>query len=135
MMTTEEQIIAVAEWQGWRWWSYHDLNDQEFHFLHGPNYTDKMGKIQEGKVIKRPADWVNFVRDAPAYDKDVNIIRDVIVEKLRPEVANKWADELARSTSFGANPHWTHWYHLANASAKDRLEALCRTLWPERWKE
>jgi hypothetical protein len=54
---------------------------------------------------------------------DLNQIHQT-VSNLRPEVANAWAEKLTEITSFGANPHWTHWYHLANASAKDRLKAL-----------
>lgn len=31
------------------------------------------------------------------------------------------------------NPHVASW-HLIHASAAQRCEALCRTLWPEKWK-
>lgn len=48
--------------------------------------------------------------------------------KLRPEVANKYADELTKITSFGANPHWTHCFHLLNATAEERLTALVKVL-------
>lgn len=67
----------------------------------------------------------------PDYD-DLNVIWELIAS-LRPEEANQWADELTRITAFGANPHWTHWYHLANASAAQRREAYLKIkgLWQE----
>lgn len=63
----------------------------------------------------------------PDYCGDLNAMAEA-VKSLRPEVANEWADELTRITSFGANPHWKHWYHLANATARQRAEAFIKAM-------
>ena len=64
------------------------------------------------------------------FDSDLNAMHQA-VSGLRCEDANDWADELTKITVFGANPRWTHWYHLANASARERAEAFLRVkgLW------
>lgn len=129
-MTTEEQVIAIAEFCGWRWWSYTDTKGYKFHLLHGPTYTDKMGQHQGGKVIKRPDDWSQFASDAPAYAKDLNAIQAAVL--MLPD--DNSLHGLVAYCNTLANICGSHRACVA-AEAPQRLEALCRTLWPERWKE
>lgn len=59
----------------------------------------------------------------PNWPKDLNACAEMVAS-MRPEDANLWADELTRITAFGANPHWTHWFHLTNATAEQRCRAF-----------
>jgi len=100
MMTTEEQIIAVAEWRGLKW-EHHN----------------------------------NFPELLPAYDKDLNAIHEV-EDALGADNQILYAIRLKEVLGLNQARHWKHVeFDLLHASAPQRLEALCRTLWPERWKE
>lgn len=68
----------------------------------------------------------------PDYPKDLNAMREAVAN-LKPDDANRWAEELDKITAFGANPHWTNRYHLANATARQRAEAFLKVI--GKWKD
>jgi hypothetical protein len=110
-MKPEQMRIAAAGSAGWKL---------------SPD-VDRVGN----KFYERDSQWRragNFPKThepLPAYDTDLNAVAE-LVSNLKPAEANEWADELTRITSFGANPHFSHWFHLANASAVQRLEAYLK---------
>lgn len=103
-MTTEQQRIALAEWMGWE-----VLMDTAARF--------KMGRI---KGIN-DGDWSQL----PNYPSDLNAVNEV-EKKLTPEQSEVYLELLGKL--FG-----NHIWHIAYATAPQRSEALCRTLFSERF--
>lgn len=116
-MSDQEIRIAIAEACGWKFLGTFDIG------MEAINPEGK--KVSQGLAFS----WQVLLAhsNVPDYLNDLNAMHEA-VKSLRPETANEWADELTKITLLGANPHWTHWYHLANATARQRSEAFLRTL-------
>lgn len=111
MMTTEEQIIAVAEFNGW-----------------------KREAFGAERWLSPCGNWVR-IEQLPAYDKDLNAIHGALMalSDNKRDLVNL---KLMEITAGHFDHSEIHDIDAAiNAEAPQRLEALCRTLWPERWKE
>lgn len=137
MMTLEQQRIAIAEWKGWKMQSHPD-------------------RIEKVKGWTRPEHWVLnpeglpcFDFDIPNYPFDLNamhkaeehllVLHDVkLTDGIRPinDGTGKYMHELdliTKSEHSQGSLLWHGTFHWLHATAAQRSEALCRTLWPERW--
>lgn len=127
-MTTKEQIIAVAEWQGWK--------PETRKMYAGQKNVKGWGFNTHLSMGHRDRQFVTRSDQFPDWANDLHAIMDVVAvltDQQHPDYINAMCDELG----FDGLRLWddSHAFFAINASAPQRLEALCRTLWPERWKE
>lgn len=120
MMTPQEQRIALAEWDGW-------------------SHLDKPLRVDRGFEGWGNAYWTDYNGharfDCPDYPSDLNAVHE-LEKKLTMEQARKYNEILCKlvippKVLFAPSPH-SFLYH---SSAAQRCEALCRVLFPERWKD
>jgi hypothetical protein len=146
-MTKEEQRIALAEWMGYVWYrAPQDRNfpEKKYRFLAFPQIQEYEGQIDAWKqradgtekIIEsehwKKAQGVDYV---PNYPNDLNAIHEA-EKKLTIEQSAKYEqlldcvvhDSFLRGETSITSCDW-------HASSEQRSEALCRILWPERFKE
>lgn len=121
MMTLEQQRIAIAEWMeakhiqfvGSKAWTFQSYNDSED--LLCP-ITDEQGCLE----------------DVPNYPSDLNAMHEA-EKKLNPSERVKYVYAIWELTK----DEWTHGqsreFLSINATSQQRSEALCRTLFPEKF--
>lgn len=119
-MTEKEQRIAISEWMGWT----------------------NIVTIPSGRILGfKPGAMKNIERDMtshydlPNYPHDLNALHEaekklttpqsVAYERELDEVANA---DFVKGESVFVFPTW-------HATAAQRCEALCRTLWSERFEK
>lgn len=119
-MTPQEQRIAIAEWRGWT-----AIREQD--------YCDPIVNPYDGPILQF---WQGVNPDTgdeeelPDYGGDLNAIAEA-VGKLPYEKQSIYMNILTFKVLMkeeGVSDFDRH-----QASAAQRTEALCRTLWPERW--
>lgn len=103
-MTTEEQRIAIAEWMG--------LNPTRDGYC--PNPKSK-------GVHQLHASYSKI----PDYCNDLNAIHEAEEAVFNKKDWTRYTDILIDLVAKNESP--------IRATAAQRAEALCRTLWPERW--
>lgn len=119
-MTKEQQRIAIADWMipGWQWkimpeggligYLPEEEDDPGATCVIGPDYYNDLNAIHEAVERTKPKGL---------YTRFIHNLCDI----CRPhDVTADAMDDLIDAVS---------------ATASQRAEALCRTLWPERWKE
>ena len=113
MMTQDEQRIAIAEWCGWT------LED-----------------TGNGKCWHK--DGIQAEEAPPVYQQDLNACHEA-EKNLSPEQTSRYENLLALQVfKEDKDEYWVNGIKHINAycfhaTASQRCEALCRTLWPERW--
>lgn len=109
-MTTEEQRIAIAEW----------MEEHTVVELQGKYYYEETAEL------------------IPNYPLDLNAMHEA-EKKLDKSLAAKYQENLVKicvtldklfviGQKYGLDGYVTH------ATSQQRSEALCRTLWPERFE-
>lgn len=115
MMTLEQQRIAIAEWMGWTL--------IKVAASHAPmGYADNLS---------------GELRIIPDYTNDLNAIHEA-EKKLDKSLSAKYQESLVKicvtlDKLFVVGQKYGLDGYVIHASAAQRSEALCRTLWPERW--
>lgn len=111
-MTLDEQRIAIAEWMGWKkadnCWFGSSPNEKAIKHL--PNYPLDLNAMHEAE---------QKLRENQFHYVDYPIMLFYLESGL------KWD---------GKNMGY-FMFNFIHASSQQRSEALCRTLWPERWEE
>lgn len=140
MMTQLEQRIALAEWLGWHSIEHVEAATSDKYSLVGidsycvMSYT-LMDKHQDNEI--KP--WKKYV---PNYPNDLNACHEV-EKKLLIAQHETFRNELARITTIERGPKdilQADYYSSVNERAyisttsQQRTEALCRTLFPERFE-
>lgn len=109
MMTLNAQRIAIAEWMGWEW--HGDENwekDTEAHYW----------KNEQSK---------QFYQTLPNYPEDLNAMHEV-EKKLDVKLHQVYERNLKQLCR-----HLYDW-DIIHVTANQKSNALCRTLWPERFE-
>jgi hypothetical protein len=123
VMTQEQQRIAIAEWMGWIYHGessrkkeadtfYWKHNEKEVMYQKLPNYPEDLNAMHEAE---EKLDRSQFMR---YYSKLLGVI--IGVDKSSPEESY-------------LNSPLTSSQMAVIAPPAQRSEAICRTLWPERW--
>lgn len=112
MMTPEEQRIAIAEACGWGVVETHNGRLCGISTIAGydipveiPNYPNDLNAMHEAEGL---------VVTNPAWHM---YLHEVVHGRNAPE------------------KDWETWSITLHATAAQRAEAFCRTLWPEKWKQ
>ena len=108
-MTPEQQRVAIAEWCGWKFVPSHDVGGVAI-----PEYWENDQRIHE-------------IDELPDYLSDLNAIHEA-EERCNSSQCIEYIKRL-QDVVGGVPGCFAH--HCADAA--QRAEALCRTLWPERW--
>ncbi len=127
MMTPEQMRVALLNWAGWRL---------------VPSGDDAQGHARPEYWLdpdECPGDCAN--NPLPNYPKDLNAVR-LLEFKLFDEYhrCNYYASELESVLErkiLQADPKCTPdviGFEMIHATAADKCEALCRVLFPDRWK-
>jgi hypothetical protein len=116
-MNTNEQRIAIAEWMGWT--GIH----------HSPYATWKPCAGANWGMLGKPKDG-NPDIEIPNYPNSLDACADFEGKLLVGE--QRYWIKLLEITDRD-NGRTMDWRAFAHASAAQRCEALCRTLFPERW--
>lgn len=115
-MNKEQQRIAIAEWMGWKKDKHWELNHLWCHDNH---------------VLSRKYD------ELPDYPNDLNAMHEA-EKKIRENQFHfvHYPENLFLVvTGLKWNGHMGYFmFNYINATAAQRSEALCRTLWPERFE-
>lgn len=138
MMTEQEMRVAIAEACGWK------RHKTQF----GYEWEDPEGR--RGFVRRHEDRGGDYLVSAPDYLNDLNAMH-VVEQELKSKHGHKSVGNLHRNYLLHLmnvmNPgvelwdngtylgDWTHAIKTAEATAKQRAEAMCRTLFPERFKE
>lgn len=118
MMTTEQQRIAIAEWAGWKVLdTTTDINGKKVLWW---SKTPSMGDAEANGI----PDYCNDLNAIHEAEKLLTIPESVDYEEQLDCVVNR---EFTEGKSVIIFPIW-------HATASQRSEALCRTLWPERFE-
>jgi len=123
-MTPEEQRIALAEWNGT---PYHKPTEVELasgsYYQYEPDYT-------------RDLDSVHALESKLCAEHEKELTEGRIPVTING-TTGRYMAILGEVVSRGKDQHgylWHGTWHLISATASQRCEALCRTLWPEKWK-
>jgi hypothetical protein len=115
-MTIAEQKIAVLEWAGW---SYGEWTNPK-----GAKVT--CWRRGEGELC--------WGEEVPPIDTSLDAIAETVAH-LEPDLIPDYLEYLQIITQSENRFEVENRFALVSATAPQRLEALCRTLFPERWKE
>lgn len=132
MMTPLEQRIAIAEWMGWS-----DISDPSGYI---ERTADNLVMAKNLKLnISFSDEKKGFLFGyIPNYSNDLNMMHEAEKRLAR----NQWAVYLNHLELIVSKFHvgWEtfdnipRYYYTVHASSQQRSEALCRTLWPERFE-
>jgi hypothetical protein len=147
-MNEQEQRIALAEWAGTKRikvtgtaWGGDGRESIDF-----PDYPADLNAVHnlEMRLDWKPddeycqaqeyAEQLVFVcgRNIPKAGNPFGYVCHLCGEQIYDSQANEHSDEGMIHTQC-PEPDCYEW-HLITATAAQRCEALCRVLWPERWK-
>lgn len=116
MMTSEQQRIALSEWAGLAPWWCPTCNRrvEPLHVTFDERHDPRFGGCDER------------VLPGPSYTSDLNAVHEAEI-KLDQGQRTRYIFNL--QTALGGQEFGLNYF----ATASQRAEALCRTLWPERW--
>lgn len=117
-MTKEQQRIALAEWMGWKRNSSLDYCCIEM-TSYSPNYGKDVKRVMYSHANGR----VECEECLPDYPENLNAMHEAEKKLYGIE---KWLVYEANLYKLNLSP--------IAATASQRSEALCRTLWPERFE-
>lgn len=107
-MTKKEQQIAIGEWIGWFWHGDASWQKDPNEYYWGTNPTSE------------PEDHIRYCL-LPDFTEDLNAIHKAENHLVHTYEYQLWLERLTNRNEW-------------HATAQQRAEALCRTLWPEKWK-
>lgn len=130
MMTTQDQRIALAEWDGWNSYKCGASSVAPGKWrLVPPNPKQLVAELFETREEA-------FVEYTPDYPSDLNAVHE-LEKKLTEQQRLFYMRKLIQDESVDDAFHVTNGmvWDMTHANAAQRCEALCRMLWPERWKD
>lgn len=134
-VTTQEQITAVLEKMGWvgiispnpKATGYIKISDRVKEMLVGLGLEFAISECRKGFYLSNTPNLLHSL-DAIA-----------LAEALLTDTKRGWYNAELSKLATGRNlfcalqePDWI--FKLLTATAPQRLEAICRTWWPEKWK-
>lgn len=149
-MNAEQQRIAIAEWLGYVWYRAPQdkhFPDKTYRFLALPQIQEYEGQLD---IWKQRADGTEKIIDSapwkkaqgvdyvPDYPNDLNAMHEA--ERNLPQddssgmsyysnlesIVQRWMVD--SKINYGYLTWW-----VIHATSQQRSEALCRTLWPEKF--
>jgi len=152
-MTTEQQRIAIAEWMGYVWYRApqdRHFPDKRYRFLALPAIQECERQIDIWKqradgtekiIASEPWKKAQGVDYVPNYPEDLNAMHEA-EKQLTPAQLIQYTEVLCGEINlvdWGYYPgeagiDWDEVSKLTIATAAQRSEALCRTLWPEKFQ-
>lgn len=149
-MTAQEQKNAIAEWMGYVWYRApqdRHFPDKKYRFLALPQIQEYEG---QSDIWKQRADGTEKIIDSepwkkaqgvdyvPNYPEDLNAMHEA-ENKIPPHKRGFYNAELSKLASnrnlSSAVKEPEFIFLLLNAHSSKRSEALCRTLWRERFEK
>lgn len=146
MMTLEQQQIAIAEWMGWKW--LYKQRPSRYDLIKPDSVHIYIAQGWTLVAFPQPDEFCDY-STIPNYPFDLNamhkaeehllVLHDVkLTDGIRPinDGTGKYMHELdliTKSEHSQGSLLWHGTFHWLHATAAQRSEALCRTLWPERW--
>lgn len=133
MMTLQEQRICIAEKCGWRIENYGPAGFESLYWrLRRPD-----GTLRESDCTGEDWSRAVFANMMPNYPQDLNAMHyawKILDRCQRVQFSNEINRLIVDAGGHASSLREDIYACITNATSRQRAEAFCRVLWPERFK-